>query len=241
MKTRVEDLSIKLFADGADREGMLRMYANPLIKGFTTNPTLMKKALVRAYEPFARDMIAAIPDRPISFEVFADDHPEMLRQARKITTWGSNVYVKIPVMNTKRVPSYPLIRELSREGVKVNVTAVFTDEQMLRTMEALTGESYAPPSYLSIFAGRIADTGCDPLLLVEEAVACTRHSLVEIIWASPRELFNVFQADSVGCHIITATSTILKNLTLVGKNLTDYSLETVQMFFNDAKEAGYIL
>lgn len=236
---RVEDLKVKLFADGAEKKGMLEMYANPRIKGFTTNPTLMRKAGITDYEAFARDIVAAIPDRPISLEVFADEFAEMERQARKIATWGSNVYVKIPVTNTKREPSYGLVRRLSLEGVKLNVTAILALEQVRDVVAALAGGA---ASNVSVFAGRIADTGRDPVPDMTAAVEMLRpHPQMELIWASPRELLNVFQADAIGCHIITATNDILKKLSLVGKDLADYSLETVKMFADDAAGSGFRL
>ena len=233
------DLRVKLFADGADRAGMLEMYANPLIKGFTTNPTLMRKAGVEDYEAFARDLVVAIPDRPISLEVFSDDFDEMERQARKLAALGTYVYVKIPVTNTRGDSSVPLIGRLARAGIKVNVTAMMTFKQVRMVSEALAG---GPPACVSVFAGRIADTGQDPVPLMREAVQfLARVSNVELIWASPRELLNVFQADAIGCHIITATNDILKKLTLVGRDLEAFSLETVRMFREDAVKAGYSL
>ena len=233
------DLTIKLFADGADRTAMLELYGNPLIRGFTTNPTLMRKAGVSDYQAFARDILAAIPDRPISFEVFADDFDEMERQARKISSWGPNVYAKIPVTNTAAEPALKLIECLSHTGVKVNVTAILTLGQVRDVVNALAGGS---PSNVSVFAGRIADTGRDPLPLMAAAMEMIRiHDGIELIWASPRELLNVFQADSIGCHIITATSDILKKLSLVGKSLEKYSLETVEMFYSDARKSGFQL
>ncbi len=233
------DLRVKLFADGADKAGMLEMYANPLIKGFTTNPTLMRKAGVEDYEAFARDLVVAIPDRPISLEVFSDDFDEMERQARKLAALGTHVYVKIPVTNTRGDSSVPLIGRLARAGIKVNVTAMMTFKQVRMVSEALAG---GPPACVSVFAGRIADTGQDPVPLMREAVQfLARVPNVELIWASPRELLNVFQADAIGCHIITATNDILKKLTLVGRDLEAFSLETVRMFREDAVKAGYSL
>jgi transaldolase len=233
----LNDLTIKLFADGADKDSMVELYQNPWIKGFTTNPTLMRKAGVTDYQRFAREIINAIPDRPISFEVFADDFSEMEGQAREIASWGSNVYVKIPVTDTKRNPTYELIRRLADSGVKVNVTAVMTLEQVDSLAGCLAG---GPPSYVSVFAGRIADTGRDPVPHMTQAIEILRRAAnVELIWASPRELLNVFQANASGCHIITATNDILKKLSLVGKSLSDYSLDTVQMFYDDARKAGY--
>jgi transaldolase len=235
----VSELNVKLFADGADKAAMLELYAKPHIQGFTTNPTLMRKAGITDFEAFARDILTHIPDRPISLEVFADDFPEMERQARKIATWGENVYAKIPVTNTKREASYETIRRLALDGVKVNVTALMTIEQVQCTIAALEGGA---PSNISVFAGRIADTGVDPVPVMAEAVRrMEAHPQMELIWASPRELLNVFQADAIGCHIITATSDILKKLSLVGKDLGDYSLETVQMFYQDATASGFQL
>jgi transaldolase len=232
-------LKVKLFADGAEKCTMLHLYANPVIQGFTTNPTLMRKAGIRNYEEFARDILEAIPDRPISFEVFADDFGDMEVQARYIASWASNVYVKVPVTNTKRESSCPLIRRLSHDGIKVNATALLTTDQVQRVAAALDGGA---PAYISIFAGRIADTGRDPLTVMQPAVSIV-SSLpnIEIIWASPRELLNVFQADAVGCHIITATNDILAKLHLVGKDLDEYSLETVAMFHQDAVKANFTI
>lgn len=233
----IETLKVKLFADGADLAGMKEMYANPLIRGFTTNPTLMRKAGVRDYRSFAREVLAEIPDRPISFEVFADDFEAMERQAREIASWGENVNVKIPITNTHGVPAAPLVERLARAGVRVNVTALTTLDQVREITVRLDPET---PAIVSVFAGRIADTGIDPVPLMAEAVHILRvRPKAELIWASPRELLNIFQADAVGCHIITATNDILKKLSLIGKDLRAYSLETVQMFHNDAKAAGF--
>ena len=232
-----KNLSVKIFADGADRAGMLEMYRNPKISGFTTNPTLMRKAGIGDFEAFARDILAAIPDRPISFEVFADEFDEMERQARFISSWGENVYVKIPITNTRGESSVPLVRRLATAGVKVNVTAMMTLDQMRDVSSALAD---GPPACASLFAGRIADTGRDPLPIIVEAIALLRATPnVELIWASPRELLNIFQADAVGCHIITVTNDILAKLALVGKDLDEYSLDTVKMFYRDAKAAGF--
>ncbi len=234
-----KDLQVKLFADGAEKAAMLELYANPLIKGFTTNPTLMRKAGITDYRAFARDIVQAIPDRPISLEVFDDEFDEMERQAREIATWGSNVYVKIPVTNTRREPALDLICRLSHSGVKLNITAILTLGQVRDVTAALRGGA---PSNVSVFAGRIADTGRDPVPLMAAAVEMVSvEPQIELIWASPRELLNVFQADSIGCHIITATPDILKKLSLVGKDLGDYSLETVKMFYGDAQKSGYRL
>jgi transaldolase len=231
------ELKIKLFADGADKSGMLEMYRNPWIKGFTTNPTLMRKAGVQDYCAFAKEIIAEIPDRPISFEVFSDDFDEMERQALEIASWGNQVNVKIPVTDTSGTPSYEVIRRLSRAGVKLNVTAMMTLEQVERVAACLAD---GPSSYVSVFAGRIADTGRDPVPIMRRAVELLAQlPHVELIWASPRELLNVFHAESANCHIITATNDILKKLFLIGKDLTEYSLDTVKMFYEDAALAGY--
>ena len=230
-------LSIKVFADGADFDSIIKLAGSPIIKGFTTNPTLARNAGVTDYEAFGRKVLAAVPDRPVSLEVLADDFPEMLRQARTIATWGKNVNVKIPVTNTKREFSGEVIRQLSADGVVVNVTAIMTVEQVRRVAEALVPET---PAIVSVFAGRIADTGVDPMPLMAEALKVLRERpKAELLWASPRELLNVFQADAIGCHIITATKDILAKLSLVGKDLDDYSLETVQMFRRDATAAGF--
>jgi len=236
---RLGDLKVKLFADGADHAGILRMYANPLIRGFTTNPTLMRQAGVTDYEAFAKGVVSAVPDRPISLEVFADEFAEMERQALKISGWGENVYTKIPVTNTRGESSLDLVCRLARHGVKLNVTALMTLRQVKEVASALAG---GPPAYVSMFAGRIADTGRDPVPIMAEAVDILRpYPNIELIWASPRELLNIFQADSVGCHIITATHDLLHKLALVGKDLDDYSLDTVKMFHRDAAQAGYDL
>jgi transaldolase len=238
MKT-FDDLTVKIFADGADKAGMLQLYRNPRIQGFTTNPTLMRKAGVSDYEEFALDILQCIPDRPISFEVFADDFDEMERQAILFAQWGDNVYVKIPVMNTRQESSARLVQRLARRHIKVNVTALMTLEQVREMSDALAG---GPPSYISIFAGRIADTGLDPVPMMAAAVAMTSiHPNIELIWASPRELLNLFHADSVGCHIITVTHAMLEKLDLIGKDLHEFSLDTVKMFYHDATSAGFTL
>ena len=232
-------LRVKLFADGADKAGMLAMYGNPLIAGFTTNPTLMRQAGVSDYPAFAREIVAAIPDRPISFEVFSDEFDEMERQAHLIAGWGANVYVKIPVTNTRRETSMPLVARLARAGIKVNVTAVLTLAQVRDACQALAG---GPPAVVSVFAGRIADTGRDPVPIMAAARELTRmNPNVELLWASPRELLNIFQADALGCDIITATSSILNKLDVVGRDLDVFSLETVKMFRDDAVKAGFAL
>ena len=230
---------IKIFADGADKAGMLSMYKNPRIDGFTTNPTLMRKAGITDYIGFAKEILQTIDDKPVSFEVFADEFEEMERQAREIATWGSNVYVKIPVTNTKKISCAPLIKKLSAEGVQLNITAILSLEQVSEVAEALKNGS---SSFVSVFAGRIADTGVDPVPLMKRALEILKPvSNAELLWASPREVLNVYQAESIGCHIITATNDILKKLDLKGKDLEEYSLETVQMFFDDAQQAGYRL
>ena len=235
----LSDLKIKLFADGANVAQILQANANPLIKGFTTNPTLMRSAGVSDYEGFARKVLESVTEKPISFEVFADEFCEMERQAHKIAGWGGNVYVKIPVTNTRRESSVELVRRLSHSGVKVNVTAVLTLDQVRAAAGALAGGA---PAVISVFAGRIADTGRDPVPIMATAVELVRPSPnIELIWASPRELLNIFQADEVGCHIITATDSVLGKLGVVGKNLDDYSLETVVMFHTDAARSGYDL
>ena len=234
---RLQNLRIKIFADGADLAGIMRLYANPLIKGFTTNPTLMRKAGVEDYESFARTVLAAVPDRPVSFEVFADEFPEMIRQARTIASWGSNVFVKIPVTNTRGEFSGSVIRELSEGGVSLNVTALLSPIQVQRVTECLASET---PAIVSVFAGRVADTGVDPVALMREALAVmTARPKAELLWASPRELLNIFQADEIGCHIITVTHDVLAKLSLVGRDLDEYSLDTVKMFHSDAAAAGY--
>jgi transaldolase len=236
---RVADLRVKIFADGADKAGMVEMAALPYVSGFTTNPTLMRKAGIADYRAFARDVLAALPDRPISFEVFSDDFEEMERQAREIASWGTNVYVKVPVTNTRAEPSSVLIRRLSADGIKLNVTAIMTLAQV-RDVAAALGDG--APSCVSVFAGRIADTGRDPVPLMAAAVELLRPwPRQELIWASPRELLNVFQADAIGCHIITVTNDILKKLAGAGKELDAFSLETVRMFRDDAVKAGYAL
>lgn len=235
----LDRLKVKIFADGADKAGMLEMAARPFIAGLTTNPTLMRKAGIADYRAFAQQVLAEISDKPISFEVFCDDFSEMERQAKEIASWGPNVYVKIPVTNCAGQPAYDLVRRLAEAKVKQNVTALMTLEQV-RQVSAALGDRV--PSCISVFAGRIADTGRDPVPLMAEAVRIMRpRPNQQLIWASPRELLNIFHADQVGCHIITVTNDLLKKLTLVAKDLLAYSLETVQMFYNDAKAAGFSL
>ncbi len=231
------NLNVKLFADGADKKGMLEMYDNPLISGFTTNPTLMKIAGVSDYKSFAKDILSYIKDKPISFEVFSDEFSDMERQALEIASWADNIYVKIPITNTKSESSINLIETLSAKNVKINVTAMMTVAQVQSVLQAL---SKSPGSYVSVFAGRIADAGLDPLPIMNEVVGILKdYPNIELIWASPRELYNVIQANEIGCDIITATNNILRKLPTLGKNLDIFSLETVQMFYRDAKEAGY--
>lgn len=233
----LKTLNVKLFADGAELAGIQEMAANPMIKGFTTNPTLMRKAGVADYKSFALQVLGVVKDRPISFGVFDDDFVQMEEQALEIASWGQNVTVKIPVTNTKGDFCGPLVERLSRGGVQVNVTAVMTVEQVTRVADRLAADT---PAIVSVLAGRIADTGRDPMPIIAEAVRVLKSKpRAEVIWASPRELFNIFQADAIGCHIITATNDILKKLSLVGKDLDRYSLETVEMFSKDAKAAGY--
>jgi transaldolase len=237
--TSLADLKVKIFADGADRAGILELYRNPLIKGFTTNPTLMRTAGITDYEAFSRDLLKAIPDRPISLEVFSDDFAEMETQARRIASWGENVYVKIPVTNTQGESALPLVRALAKARVKQNVTALMTLGQVRDVTAALAS---GPSACVSVFAGRVADTGRDPIPMMAAAVELLRpYPQLELIWASPRELLNIFHANQVGCHIITVTHDVLKKLSLVGKDLDEYSLDTVKMFRNDAVKAGFQL
>jgi len=234
---KVEDLKIQIFADGADKAGMLEMYSKTYIKGLTTNPTLMKKAGITDYCAFCKDMLGSIKDKPVSFEVFSDDFFEMERQAMEISSWGENVYVKIPVTNTKQETCYALVEKLVAQKVKLNVTAIMTLEQVRDVVAVL---SPTIPSYVSVFAGRIADTGRDPVPMMAAAVEQLKVTpAAELIWASPRELLNIFQADQIGCQVITVTNDILKKLSLIGYDLNDYSLDTVKMFYNDAVLANY--
>ena len=236
---KIEDLKVQIFADGADKAGMLEMYAKPYIKGLTTNPTLMKKVGITDYRAFCKDILTSIKDKPLSFEVFSDDFYEMERQALEIASWGSNVYVKIPVTNTKRQTCYALVRKLAAQKVKLNVTAIMTLAQVRDVVASLEPDV---PSYVSVFAGRIADTGVDPLPMMQAAVEQLKLSPAsELIWASPRELLNIFQADEIGCQVITVTNDILKKLSLVGYDLDTYSLDTVKMFYTDAVAAGFKL
>lgn len=235
----LDALEIKIFADGADIPGILEMAAKPYIQGFTTNPTLMRKAGVTDYKTFAIEVLKAIPDRPVSFEVLADDLDEMERQAIEIASWGSNVNVKIPITTTGGESSATLVGRLSARGVTVNVTAMFTLDQVREILAVLAPDA---PAILSIFAGRIADTARDPIPLMKEAVQlASSHAKVDILWASPRELLNIFQADDAGCHIITVTNDTLNKLVTVGKDLERFSRETVEMFRRDAVAAGFTI
>ncbi len=235
----LNELHIQVFADGADRDAMLELAAQPHIAGLTTNPTLMRKAGITDYRAFALSVLSEIKEKPISFEVFSDDFREMERQAHEIASWGENVFVKIPVTNTKAESSAKLIRRLARAGVKQNVTALMTLGQVAEVSAALGGEA---PAFVSVFAGRIADTGRDPIPMMAAAVEMLRpfHNQ-QLIWASPREVLNILQADQIGCHVITVTHDLLKKLGGLGKDLSQYSLETVQMFHNDAQAAGFTL
>jgi transaldolase len=236
---RISDLKIKLFADGADKAQILKSHSNPLIRGFTTNPTLMRAAGVKEYEAFAREVLDIVRDRPISFEVFADDFCEMERQARKIAAWAENVVVKIPITNTRRELSMELAAKLAHSGVRVNVTALLTLDQVRASAVAL---AHGASSFISVFAGRIADTGRDPMPLMSAAAEIvSAYPNIELIWASPRELLNIFQANDAGCHIITVPDNILSKLDSVGKDLEDFSLETVRMFHADAARSGFKL
>jgi transaldolase len=237
--TDASDLRIKIFADGADRVSIARLHANPLIKGFTTNPTLMRKAGVEDYETFAREVLEIVSDRPISFEVFSDDFGEMEEQALQISSWAENVYVKVPVTNTSGELAADVVRRLADRGVKVNVTALTTPAQVKEVVQWVAG---GPPCYVSLFAGRIADSGRDPVPLMTESLEhASAHPNVELIWASPRELLNIVQADSIGCHIITVTDDLLEKIGTLGRDLDEFSLATVKMFYEDGQAAGYSL
>jgi transaldolase len=235
----LSSLRVKIFADGADKAAILDLYTKPWIRGFTTNPTLMRKAGIANYAEFARDVLASIPDRPVSFEVLADEFDEMERQARIIASWAENVYVKIPVTNTRRESALTLVHRLSHSGVKLNVTALMTLSQVRETARALAGGA---PSSVSIFAGRIADTGCDPVPMMALAMEILQAAGgIELIWASPRELLNIVQANQIGCDIITVTSDILQKIDLLGRDLGEFSLDTVKMFYSDARKSGFTL
>ena len=238
-KINLNKLGVKIFADGADKTTMLEMYARSYIHGLTTNPTLMRKSGITDYKKFCLDILQSIKDKPLSFEVFSDDFKEMERQALEITSWADNVYVKIPITNTKKETCYDLVKTLSHQGVKLNVTALMTLDQVQHVVNNLNPNV---ASYISIFAGRIADTGQDPIPVMQEALKIMKtQPLSELIWASPRELLNIFQAHDIGCHIITVTADILKKLNLIGYDLEEYSLDTVKMFYNDAVVAGFKL
>jgi len=237
MNPRIEDLKVKIFADGADLQEMIAMSEKSYISGLTTNPTLMRKAGVLNYRKFARDVLTEIQSKPISFEVFSDDLTEMKNQALEIASWGENVYVKIPISNTLGLSTSDVVYELTRAGVKVNVTAIMTTNQVEEIAASLNPKI---PSYISVFAGRIADTGRDPIPTLKKSLEILQtNALAELIWASPRELLNVIQADQINCHVITATKDILAKLSLLGHNLEDYSLDTVKMFRNDALASAY--
>jgi transaldolase len=237
--TSLSDLKVKIFADGADKAAMLDMYARPYIKGLTTNPTLMRKSGIANYRAFAKEMLSYIHDKPVCFEVLADEFAQMEHEALEIAGWADNVYVKIPITNTKRESSRALVKRLSDRRVKLNVTAIMTLAQLEDVMTALNP---ATASYLSVFAGRIADTGIDPLPLMRKAVEMLKaNSNAELVWASSRETFNIFQANAIGCQVITVTNDILNKLSLIGYDLTEYSLDTVKMFYDDARKAGFSL
>ena len=234
---KIEDLKVKIFSDGADKEDMLDMASKTFIRGLTTNPTLMKKAGIKDYEAFAKDILSTIKEKPISFEVFSDDFDEMEKQAMKITSWADNVYVKIPITNTKKESSKELIQRLAEKKVKLNITAIMTLDQVKTVLSVLDNKV---PSIISVFAGRIADTGKDPISLMKECLTEMKiNPKSELLWASPRELLNIIQADQIGCHIITATKDIIKKLKLANYDLEDYSLDTVKMFYKDAVDAGF--
>ena len=237
--TSLSQLKVKIFADGADKAAMLDMYAKPYIRGLTTNPTLMRKSGIANYRAFAKDILSHINDKPVCFEVLADEFAEMEHQALEIAGWADNVYVKIPITNTKRETSRALVKRLSDRQVKLNVTAIMTLAQLEEVMTALNP---AAASYLSVFAGRIADTGIDPLPLMRKAVEMLKvNSNAELVWASSRETFNIFQANAIGCQVITVTNDILNKLSLIGYDLTEYSLDTVKMFYEDGRKAGFSL
>ena len=234
---KVEDLKIKIFSDGADKKDMLAMNSKTFIKGLTTNPTLMKKAGIKDYETFAKDILSTIKEKPISFEVFSDDFDDMEKQAMEIASWAANVYVKIPITNTKKESSKELVQRLAKKKVKLNITAIMTLDQVKTVLSVLDNKV---PSVISVFAGRIADTGKDPIPLMKE---CLKEMKInpksELLWASPRELLNIIQADQIGCHIITVTKDIIKKLQFIDYDLKDYSLDTVKIFYKDAVDAGF--
>ena len=234
---KIEDLKVKIFSDGADKEDMLDMASKTFIRGLTTNPTLMKKAGIKDYEAFAKDILSTIKEKPISFEVFSDDFDEMEKQAMKITSWADNVYVKIPITNTKKESSKELIQRLAEKKVKLNITAIMTLDQVKTVLSVLDNKV---PSIISVFAGRIADTGKDPIPLMKECLKEMKiNSKSELLWASSRELLNIIQADQIGCHIITVTKDIIKKLQFISYDLEEYSLDTVKIFHKDAVDAGF--
>ena len=234
---KIEDLKVKIFSDGADKKDMLEMNSKTFIKGLTTNPTLMKKAGIKDYELFAKDILSTIKEKPISFEVFSDDFNEMEKQAMEITSWADNVYVKIPITNTKKESSKELIKRLAEKKVKLNITAIMTLDQVKTVLSVLDNKV---PSIISVFAGRIADTGRDPIPLMNDCLKEMKiNSKSELLWASPRELLNIIQADQIGCHIITVTKDIINKLQFINYNLEEYSLDTVKLFCKDAAEAGF--
>jgi len=236
---KIDELKIKIFADGADKNTMLEMYKKPFIKGLTTNPTLMNKAGITDYRAFCKEILVSIKDKPLSFEVFSDDFSEMERQALEISSWADNIYIKIPITNTKNENCYELIKKLTRNKVKLNITAILTLEQVSNVIQYLDKST---PSYISIFAGRIADTGRDPLPMMISALEIIKiNPLSELIWASPRELLNIFQAEQIGCNIITVTNDIIKKFSYIGYDLNKYSLDTVKMFYKDSVGAGFKL
>lgn len=236
---KINNLKVKIFADGANKRDMIEMNSKSFIKGLTTNPTLMKKEGITDYREFCKDILLTIKKKPISFEVFSDDFIEMEKQAVEISSWGNNVYVKIPITNTKQEPCYEVVEKLSKLGIKLNITAIMTLSQVKKIVSFLQPNV---PNYISVFAGRIADTGVDPEPLMAEAVEILKLvPASELIWASPRELYNIFQADRIGCHIITVTNDILKKLNLIDYDLEKYSLDTVKMFYSDAVDAGFKL
>ena len=237
--TGPEQLRVKIFADGADKAGIAELAAKPWVRGFTTNPTLMRKAGVEDYAAFAREVLELVPDRPISFEVFSDEAVEMEEQARLISSWGDNVHVKIPVTNCRGEPSAEVVRRLAADGVKLNITALTTHHQVVEVVDWV---AEGPPAFISVFAGRVADTGRDPVPIIASSVeALSPYPHLELIWASPREVLNLFQAEAVGCHVITVVHEILAKLDNLGRDLDDFSLETVRMFFRDGEAAGYTL
>lgn len=239
MPKELAELHIKIFADGAEKMSIMELAQNSLIKGFTTNPTLMRKAGITDYEGFAKEILAEIEDKPISFEVFSDDFDDMERQARLIASWAPNIYVKIPITNTKKRPAYGLIKKLSADGIKLNVTAVFSISQVRQTRDSLRADV---PAIISVFAGRIADTGVDPVPLMKEAKALIADNPnFELLWASPRELLNIYHAEEAGSDIITVTTDVLKKTANIGLDLEEFSLQTVKMFYDDGRKAGYIL